>query len=142
MRKKSNEFEFSVEEFEGIDGEAMYEEFLMGLRKSGESYISIYDSYVDVMLDLSPTTVHLLTMLTFSSEINTGRIILQSQALEILLKKLGMAKSTFYRGIKELKGKGIIKGKNAKYYLNPRFVWKGTNEARSGYLKIYPTLKG
>lgn len=136
-----DDFDFGADEFEDVDPEEQYEEFLRGKRKRGDAFITTYDLYLDVMQELAPTTIHLLTWITFNAEMNTGKISMQSQNLSTCLKELGMAKSTFYKGIAELKEKDIVRGRSAKYYINPRYVWKGTNEMRTHFLRFYPRFK-
>ena len=141
MINNDTEFDYAAVDFDEIDSEELYEEFLKKLKRKGETFMTTYDNYLDVMLMLSPTTVHLLTWLTLNSEMNTGKVSLQSQALAACMKELKIVRSTFYRSIAELKELDLIKGKNAKYYINPRYVWKGTNDMRSHFMKVYPRLK-
>lgn len=135
-----SDFDFCADEFEEIDKDAMYEEFLIKAKRTGESYVTTYDSYLDVMMELPLSTVRLLTWITFNAEMNTGKISMQSHNLAACLGDLKMAKSTFYKSLGELKDLDIIKGGNARYYINPKYIWKGTNDLRAHFKKVYPRL--
>ena len=141
MINNAEDFDYAAVDFDEIDSTELYEDLLKKLKKKGETFMTTYDNYLDVMLMLSPAAVHLLTWLTMHSEMNTGKAVLQSQTLATCLKELKIVKSTFYRCLTELKELDLIKGGNAKYYINPRYVWKGTNDMRAGFMKVYPRLR-
>lgn len=136
-----DDFDFASDEFESVDVEAMYDELVKMAKKKSESFITTYVCYVEAMMKMSLSTMRLLTWITFSAEMNTGRVYLQSPVLTACLKELGMAKATYYKSMGELKEIGIIKGGNGRYFINPKFVWKGTADMRGHFLKAYPKLQ-
>ena len=137
----TNEFETAVDEFEGMSGEEMYEAMLGKVDRVREGYVSYYAKFLEVMRKLSASSMNLLLWMAFNSEMNTGRVFIQSIALRDALKELGIVVATYYKSLKELKSLGIIKGTNAVYYINPVYVWKGTTDMRNRFLRVYPRLK-
>lgn len=138
---RTNEFEDGMNDFVEKSAEELYEEFLSKKRSTDDGYVSYFGEYVDVMRGLSGSAKDLLTWMAFNSEMNTGRIYLQSFVQKEALKRLGITVVTYYRALNELKGAGIVKGGDARYYLNPRIVWKGTSEMRNGFMKVFPKMR-
>lgn len=137
----TNEFEMAIDEFDGMSGEEMYEAMLGKVDKVRDGYISYYAKFLEVMHKLSASSMNLLLWMAFNSEMNTGRVFIQSFALRDALKELGIVIATYYKALKELKSLGVIKGTNAVYYINPAYVWKGTTEMRNRFMRVYPRLK-
>ena len=133
-----NDFDDAINDFDERSAEEIYDEYLAKNAKQAEGYICYYADYVDVMRELSSAAKDVLTWFTFFSGMNTGRILLQSYVKEEMLRKLNITSVTFYRALGELKERDIVRGKNAKYYINPRYAYKGTTSARDGFMKVYP----
>lgn len=136
----SEDFEQLDAEFYGRTPEETYAEFLSRIEKSKDEFIYYYGNYYNVMRELTGAAKDLLAWLTFHSEVNTGRVFMQSITQGSALKELGITLGTYYKALNQLKSKGIIKGSNAIYYINPTFAWKGTGDMRARFVRIYPTL--
>ena len=135
-----NDFEQVDSEFDERSAEEMYEDFLEEVQKPNDEFIYYYGAFYNVMSSLTGAAQNLLTWLTFHCEVNTGRVVVQSVAQKEALKDLGITLGTFYKALNLLKEKGVIKGGNARYFVNPLYAWKGTAGMRSKFLKIYYKL--
>ena len=134
-----NDFEEPVE-FTGKSEEEMLQEFLDECPVTDESYVSVYGGYYSVMKDLLPSSKNVLVWMAFNSELDRGRILMQSLAVERLMSELGISEMTYYKSIVELKTKDAIRGGKAKYYINPKFMWKGGDRRRRKFLNRYPFI--
>lgn len=136
----SNDFDMIDSEFDERTGEELYAEFLGKIEKAKEEFIYYYGGYYNIMTELTGAAMNLFTWMAFHCEVNTGRVVIQSFVQREALKDMGITLSTYYKALSLLKEKGLIKGMNAVYYVNPSFAWKGTADARMRFLKIYPKL--
>lgn len=139
--------EFEVNEFEGCPAEAddrtgaeLYAEFLSKVERPKDEFVYYYGKYLGVMSGLTGAATRLLFWLAMNTEVNTGRVLVQSMAQRGALDELGITVGTYYKALNQLKEIGLIKGENAVYYVNPAYVWKGTADARSKFIKVYPRL--
>ena len=135
-----NDFEPVDSEFDDRTGEELYEEFLGANEKAKDEFIYYYGGYFKILPILTGTAANLLMWLAFNCDVNTGRVIVQSFAQRQAMQDLCINTSTYYKALNQLKNVGAVKGKDAKYYVNPSYVWKGTADKRAKFLKIYPKL--
>ena len=133
----SNEFEQLESEFDCKTADEMYAEFLTKVEKPKDEFIYYYGKYYRVMTQLTGAAKDLMTWLTFSCDMNTGRVFVQSETLKEALKELGITMGTYYKALNLLKEKGLIKGGHAKFYVNPAYAWKGTADMRNKFIRIY-----
>lgn len=139
-KMSSNDFDIIDSEFDERTGEELYAEFLGKIEKAKEEFIYYYGAYYNIMTELTGAAMNLFAWMAFHCEVNTGRVVIQSFVQREALKEMGITLSTYYKALSLLKEKGLIKGMNAIYYVNPSFAWKGTADARMRFLKIYPKL--
>ena len=135
-----NEFDCIDSEFEEKTGAELYAEFLSKVERPKDEFVYYYGKYLSVMSGMTGAATSLLFWLAMNTEVNTGRVLVQSMAQRGALAELGIAVGTYYKALNQLKSKGIIKGSNAIYYINPTFAWKGTGDMRARFVRIYPTL--
>lgn len=135
-----NDFEIPTE-FSGKTDEELLQEFLDECPVTSDAYISVYGEYFSVMGSLLPTSRNVLIWLTFNCEIDRGRVVVQSDAQQRLLRELGISLVTYYKCLRDLKEHNAIRGVNARYYVNPRLMWKGGDKRRREFLKRYPTIR-
>ena len=128
-------------EFGGKTEDDLLQEFLDECPVTEESYISIYGGYYNVMQKLLPTSRNVLIWMAFNSEVDRGRVVVQSDAQQRLLRELGISMVTYYKCLRDLKANNVIRGVNARYYLNPRFVWKGGDKRRRDFMKRFPAIR-
>ena len=134
--------EFEVQdEFDGKTAEELYEEFLNECPMTKDAYINYYGAYYSVMRKIYPTAKDILLWMAFNCEIDRGRIIMQSLNLERLLKELNIPRTTYFKCLRNLKQHDAIRGYDAIYHINPRFVWRGTDKRRKSFITKYPYLK-
>lgn len=131
-----NDFEMPAE-FSGKSEEELLEEFLNDCPVTEESYISIYGGYYSVMKKLTSAAKNVLVWMTFNSELDRGRVVMQSINLQRLIKELEITEQTYYKSIALLKENDAIRGGGAKFYINPRFMWKGSDGRRRKFLNRY-----
>jgi hypothetical protein len=131
-----NDFEMPAE-FSGKSEEELLEEFLNDCPVTEESYISIYGGYYSVMKKLTSAAKNVLVWMTFNSELDRGRVVMQSINLQRLIKELEITEQTYYKSIASLKENDAIRGGDGKYYINPKFMWKGSDTRRRKFLNRY-----
>lgn len=135
-----NEFEECSAEVDDRTGAELYAEFLSKVERPKDEFVYYYGKYLSVMSGLTGAATSLLFWLAMNTEVNTGRVLVQSMAQRGALAELGITVGTYYKALNQLKETGLIKGENAVYYVNPAYVWKGTADARSKFVKVYPRL--
>lgn len=135
-----NEFEECAADLDDRTGAELYAEFLSKVERQKDEFVYYYGKYLSVMSGLTGAATSLLFWLAMNTEVNTGRVLVQSMAQRGALAELGITVGTYYKALNQLKELGLIKGKNAVYYVNPAYVWKGTADARSKFIKVYPRL--
>lgn len=137
-----NESEFGLvdSEFDERSADELYDEFLGKVKKSQDEFIYVYGRYYNVMTELTGAAMNLFIWMAFNCNVNSGRVFIQSITQREMLKTVGITLGTYYKAVKQLKQKGLIRGGNACYYVNPAYAWKGTMDMRAKFLKIYPKL--
>jgi hypothetical protein len=140
--KNFDDFEFDVPtEFGGKTDEELLQEFLDDCPVTDDAYVSVYGGYYSVMQELLPTSRNILMWMAFNCEVDRGRVVVQSDAQQRMLRELGISLVTYYKCLKDLKEHNAIRGVNARYYVNPKFMWKGGDKRRREFLKRYPTIR-
>lgn len=139
--------EFDVNDFCEVDsdveersGAELYADFLGKVEKPKDEFVYCYSQYVGVMKGLTGAAKDLYLWLALNSEVNTGRVFVQSMVQRGALEELDMTVGTYYKALGQLKKLGLVKGENAVYYINPAYIWKGTADTRMKFLKVYPRL--
>lgn len=135
-----NEFEECSAELDDRTGAELYAEFLSKVERPKDEFVYYYGKYLSVVNRLTGAATSLLFWMAMNTEVNTGRVLVQSMAQRGALAELGITVGTYYKALNQLKESGLIKGENAVYYVNPAYVWKGTADARSKFTKVYPRL--
>ena len=139
--------EFEVNDFVEVDSDAddrsgvdLYAEFLCKAEKPKDEFVYCYSRYIGVSKELTGAAKNLYLWLALNSDVNTGRVFVQSLSQRRALEELDMTVGTYYRALNQLKYFGLIKGDNAVYYINPSYMWKGTADMRAKFLRVYPKL--
>lgn len=135
-----NDFESCASDLDERTGAELYAEFLSKIEKPKDEFIYFYGKFLTVMNMLTGAANSLLFWMTMNTEVNTGRVLVQSMTQRGALGELGITISTYYKALNLLKKLDLIKGENAVYYVNPAYAWKGTADARSKFIKVYPKL--
>lgn len=136
-----NDFEIIDSEFDERTGEELYADFLGKVEKPNDEFVYYYGRYYNIMTELTGAVKDVFAWLAFNCEVNSGRVVIQSFALKQALSDLGITLGTYYKALGLLKGKDMVKGGNAVYFVNPAYAWKGTADARSRFMRVYPRLK-
>lgn len=135
-----NEFDCIDSEFEEKTGAELYAEFLGKVEKPRDEFVYVYSKYLNTITSLTGSANDLLFWLAMNTDVNTGRVVVQSWAQRDALSELGIAVGTYYKSLNLLKEHDLIRGENAVYFVNPAYIWKGTPDARSRFLRVYPRM--
>lgn len=138
----TNEFEFDVpNEFGDVTPKEMLDEFLGECPATEDSYINVFGAYYSIVRSLLPTSRNVLMWMVFNSELDRGRVIIQSKNLQRILLELGISRAAYFKSLRDLKEHDAIKGCDAEYYINPRFMWRGSDKRRRKFLAKYPYIE-
>lgn len=138
----TNEFEFDVpSEFVEKDGGEMLDEFLDECPATEDSYINVFGAYYSVLRLILPTSAKVLMWMAFNSELDKGRVIIQSKSLKRVLSELGISRTAYFNSIRDLKAYDVIRGYDAVFFLNPRYMWRGSDKRRHKFMARYPYIE-
>lgn len=138
----ANEFEFDVpNEFGDATPKEMLDEFLEECPATEDSYINVFGAYYSIVRSLLPTSRNVLMWMAFNSELDRGRVIIQSKNLQRIIVELGISRTAYFKSLRDLKEHDAIRGCDAEYYLNPRFMWRGSDKRRRKFLAKYPYIE-
>lgn len=133
-----NGYEFDVpNEFDDKTSKEMIDEFLEECPATEDSYINIFGAYYQVMKKILPVSMRVLMWMCFNSELDRGRVIIQSLNLKRLLSELEISRTSYFKSIKDLKEHDVIRGCECEYFLNPRYVWRGSDKRRHKFMAKY-----
>lgn len=127
-------------EFDPIPAEERLEAFMNDEELDCDRYAMVFGPLCNAMVGASAAVERVFRELSLRTEVNKGRVIIQSELLTLILKKYRMAKSTFYRSIEFLKENDVLKQNGRSYYLNPMMVWRGSSRKRDEFFKIYSEI--
>lgn len=134
------EFE-SPNEFSEKTAEQMLNEFLEECPATDDSYINVFGAYYPVMRSIRPTSRNVLTWMAFNSELDRGRVIIQSKNLDRILLELGISRTAYFKSIKDLKDHDAIRGGDGEYFINPRLMWRGGDKRRRRFMVKYQYIE-
>ena len=137
-----NEFEFETPvEFEEKTPEELLEEFMDECPATDDTYINVFGAFYSVINKLRPTSIKIFMWMTFNCELDRGRVILQSLNQQRLLKELEISQVAYFKCLRDLKARDVIRGCDAEYFINPRFMWRGTDKRRHRFAAKYPYIE-
>ena len=137
-----NDFEFEVpSEFDDKTADELLAEFMDECPATANSYINFYGAYYEIMRKLLPTSKDILMWMVFNSELDRGRVVIQSINQERLLRELGISQVAYFKCLKDLKVHNAIRGHSAVFHINPRYVWKGSDRRRHHFMAKYPFIE-
>lgn len=128
------------EEFDPVSPEKRLEAFMNFEELEVDRYAMFFGPLNHAMVGATAATERVFRELALRTEVDKGRVIIQSETLGLILKKYRMAKSTFYRSIEFLKENDVLKQNGRMYYLNPLMTWRGSSKRRSEFFKIYSEI--
>lgn len=138
----TNNDDFDVPaEFGGKTDEELLQEFLDECPVTEDSYVCVYGGYYTVMQKILPTSRNILMWMAFNCEVDRGRVVMQSDAQQRMCRELEISLVTYYKCLKDLKENNAIRGANARYFINPKFFWKGGDKRRRDFLRRYPLVR-
>lgn len=138
-----SDFDFvNSPDFNDKSSKEMLEEFLDSCPVvSGDVYANFYGAYFPAMIKILPTSAKVFLWMVFNVELNNGRVIIQSLAVERLLKECEISRVAYFNSLRDLKKHNVIRGCRAVYYINPQFAWRGTYKHRRLFMEQYPYIQ-
>jgi hypothetical protein len=134
--------EFDVpNEFGDKTGSEMVNEFLEECPATEDSYINVFGAFYHIMHSITPTSRNVLTWMAFNSELDRGRVVIQSVNLQRLLDELRISRTAYFNSLRDLKRYDAIRGGDGVYFLNPRFMWRGSDKRRHKFMSRYPYIE-
>lgn len=131
------EFDASVE-FGEKTAEELINEFLDECPVTEDTYVSYFGGYYSVMRKIKPSSKDVFMWMLFNSDLDRGRVVMQSLIMQRMLRELGMSEVTYFKCLRDLKKHDLIRGCNAEYFINPRFAWRGCEKRRRMFINKYP----
>lgn len=128
------------DEFDPVPAKERLDAFLNFEELEVDRYAMFFGPLNNAMVGATAATERVFRELALRTEVDKGRVIIQSETLTLILKKYRMAKSTFYRSIEFLKENDILKQNGRTYYLNPFMTWRGSSKRRGEFFKIYSEI--
>lgn len=127
-------------EFDPVSAEERLAAFLNFEELEVDRYAMFFAPLCNAMVGATAATERVFRELAMMAEVDKGRVVVQSEMLNRILKKYRMARSTFYRSIEFLKENDVLKQNGRVYYLNPFMTWRGSSKRRSEFFKIYSEI--
>lgn len=139
----NNDFEVTGKaEFDDKTAEELLEEFLDGCPIiSDDVYVNFYGACFVTFMKIKPTSMRVFIWMVFNSELEKGRVTIQSLAQKRLLKECNISQIAYFKSLRDLKKHNMIRGFRAVYYINPRFAWRGTHRNRMRFIEQYPYIQ-
>lgn len=128
------------EEFDPVSPEERLAAFLNCEELEVDTYAMFFGPLCNAMVGATAATERVFRELALRTEVGKGRVIIQSESLDMILKKYRMARSTFYRSIEFLKENDVLKQNGRTFYLNPFMTWRGSTKRRSEFFRIYSEI--
>lgn len=138
-----NEFETAGKaEFGGKTAEELLEEWLDECPVVADGvYVNFYGASFTSFMKILPTSMKVFLWMVFNSELEKGRVTIQSLAQKRLLKECGISQVAYFKCLRDLKKNNMIRGFRAVYYINPNFAWRGTHRNRLRFVEQYPYIQ-
>lgn len=141
IKTMRNDYDFDVPtEFCDRSAQEMLDEFLDECPATEDSYINVFGSYYPVLCSIRPTSAKVLFWMAFNSDLDRGRVVIQSKNLKRVISDLGISRSAYFSSIKDLKEHDAIRGYESEYFINPRLMWKGSDKRRRKFMARYPYI--
>lgn len=139
----NNDFEVTGKaEFENKTAEELLDEFLDGCPVvSDDVYVNFYGASFTAFMKILPTSMRVFMWMVFNSELDKGRVTIQSLAQKRLLKECNISQIAYFKSLRDLKANNMIRGFRAVYFINPRFAWRGSHKNRMRFIEQYPYIQ-
>lgn len=139
----NNDFEVTGKvEFENKTAEELLDEFLDGCPiVSDDVYVNFYGASFTSFMKILPTSMRVFMWMVFNSELDKGRVTIQSLAQKRLLKECNISQIAYFKSLRDLKANNMIRGFRAIYFINPRFAWRGSHKNRMRFIEQYPYIQ-
>ena len=139
----NNDFEVTGKaEFENKTAEELLDEFLDGCPiVSDDVYVNFYGASFTAFMKILPTSMRVFMWMVFNSELDKGRVTIQSLTQKRLLKECNISQIAYFKSLRDLKANNMIRGFRAVYFINPRFAWRGSHKNRMRFIEQYPYIQ-
>jgi hypothetical protein len=138
-----NEFDVTGKaEFDNKTPEELLEEWLDECPIVSDGvYVNFYGASFTTFMKILPTSMKVFLWMVFNSELEKGRVTIQSLAQKRLLKECNISQIAYFKSLRDLKANNMIRGFRAIYYINPNFAWRGTHRNRLRFIEQYPYIQ-
>jgi hypothetical protein len=139
----NNEFELmGKSEFSGKTAQEILDEWLDECPIVSDGvYVNFYGASFTTFMKILPTSMRVFLWMVFNSELEKGRVTIQSLAQKRLLKECNISQVAYFKSLRDLKKHNMIRGFRAVYYINPNFAWRGTHVNRMRFVNQYPYIQ-
>ena len=139
----NDDFDFGGKvDFGEKTAEEMLEEFLDGCPIIADDvYVNFYGACFTTFMKLLPASLRVFMWMVFNSELEKGRVTIQSLAQRRLLKECNISQVAYFKSLRDLKENNMIRGFRAVYYINPKFAWRGSHRNRMRFIEQYPYIQ-
>lgn len=132
-------YEFEMpSEFGEKTADELLAEFMDECPATPDTYTNMFGAIYDVLNKLLPTSIKVLIWMSFNCELDRGRIVIQSLTRQRLLRELAISEMSYFKSLRDLKNHNAIRGCGAEYFINPRFMWRGTDKRRHIFMAKFP----
>lgn len=92
---------------------------------AGDMFIKLHSYFYKYPSVLTGSELKVLLVLSFQMSWDTNKIMLDPTMEDIVLSRLGMARDYFYKIVRRLVEKGLLKKDGWYYIIKPEFATKG-----------------
>lgn len=104
-------------------------------------YVNFYGASFTTFMKILPTSMKVFLWMVFNSELEKGRVTIQSLTQKRLLKECQISQVAYFKSLRDLKANNMIRGFRAVYFINPNFAWRGTHKNRMRFIEQYPYVQ-
>jgi hypothetical protein len=139
----NNEFEsMGKSEFSGKTAQEILDEWLDECPIVSDGvYVNFYGASFTTFMKILPTSMKVFLWMVFNSELEKGRVTIQSLTQKRLLKECQISQVAYFKCLRDLKANNMIRGFRAVYFINPNFAWRGTHKNRMRFIEQYPYVQ-
>lgn len=102
------------------------------VKKDAEPFFSVYSKGIMALYGKKSLNVpiEVLYKLMEFAEYNTGKVYMNKDRVEEIVKECGISRRSYYRALDILREDGVISGTNATIQISEDMYWKGDKRTR------------
>ena len=103
--------------------------------QSHDKFHATFFDYLPELHSLQYTQRKVFDELAAHSNLDTGLVALIPSIRTSILTRAAISDGQLRNSLVVLKKKGFITGSRSEYYINPKYLWRGTSDSRANVLK-------